>query len=393
MPARYTMSQTTFQSSRRNFIRACGSGAAMLGSGLISAPGLARGANQLDLRVNAAPLWLNYNENSLGMSPRATLAAQQATAESGNRYPDDAVATLRETIGNKLDVDPEQVIFGNGSTEVIQAIVTYAEGQSAKLIEPAPTFGDARRYCRAEGLEVIQVPVDQNFETDLVGLQKRAAATRGALLINICNPNNPTGSIVNHRALESWINAAPADHIFLIDEAYFDYAQQNPDYRSVLSLIKEGRENLVLTRTFSKIHGMAGMRIGFGVAAPKTAREVRKFAAGFNLSTAGTAAALAALADREFYQQSLASNQLAKTTLLTTLDELGLEHIASNTNFVLHRINARLQDYSARMAENGIHVGRRMTTEDGWNRVSLGTPQEMQAFTETLKVFRQRGWV
>lgn len=387
------MSKPFRQHSRRDFIRLCGASTALLGSALLSSASSARTTAQLPSRQGAAPLWLNYNENSLGMSPQAVVAAQRATRESGNRYPDVAVENLRASLADLHGVPTEQVILGNGSTEVIQAIVTVAEGRGAKLVEPSPTFGDARRYSEAEGLEVLQVPVGSGFETDIAALRKVAEATPGTLLINICNPNNPTGTIVDQEALTEWISKAPDNHMFLIDEAYFDYAQSNAAYSSALPLIKSGKENLILTRTFSKIYGMAGMRIGYGVAAPATAKEVRKFAAGYNLSAAGTASALASLVDKNFYEHSLRSNQLAKTTLLNTLDELGLEHIESNTNFVLHRIESKLADYTAHMAENGIHIGRRMTKEDGWNRVSIGTPQEMQAFADTLTEFRLKGWV
>ena len=387
------MTNNKHTASRRNFIRLCGYSSALLGSGLASRLSFARSSATLPSREGSAPLLLNYNENSFGMSPQAMIAAQQATEKMGNRYPDDSVAELRNTLAALHAVKREQIIFGNGSTEVIQAVVTAAEAGKAKLIEPTPTFGDARRYAQAEDLEIIQVPVEKDFRTNISALRKKSAETAGALLINICNPNNPTGTIVDQKALSDWINNAPSNHMFLIDEAYFDYAQLNPDYQSVLGLIQAGKENLIVTRTFSKIYGMAGMRIGYGIAAPKTALNVRKFAAGYNLSAAGTAAALASLADNDFHQQSLKSNQVAKQTLLDCLDELGLAHIESNTNFVLHKIGGPLADYSTRMADNGIRVGRRMTKDDGWNRISIGTPKEMQDFAQVLKEFRARGWV
>jgi histidinol-phosphate aminotransferase len=386
------MSTANYQPSRRNFIQQFGTGALLLGSGAFS-PVFAQAKTQLEFRVNAKPLWLHFNENSLGMSPLALKAAQLAAQEKGNRYPFATVKLLRETLAKKHAVDPEQVILGNGSTEVIQAIVAVAARQKATVLEPTPTFGDVRNYSKAEGLEVIQVPVGKGFITDIGALKKRAEGISGPLLINICNPNNPSGSIVENKALVEWITNAPAQHTFLIDEAYVDYALANPAYSSVLPLIKMGRENLIIARTFSKIYGMAGMRIGYGIAAPETAKRVRPFAAGYNLSATGIAAAMASMSDEVFYKKSLASNLAAKSLLVNALDELGLEHVESNTNFVLHRIGGSLKDYTARMLENGIYVGRRMTTEDNWNRISIGTPTEMQAFAVTLKAFRNNGWV
>ncbi|MFT5135754.1 MAG: histidinol-phosphate aminotransferase [Arenicella sp.] len=387
------MSKTILASSRRGFIRLCGSSAALFYSGMCSAKSAGLENKLLAFRVNAAPLLLNYNENSLGMSPSAVSAAMQATQNLGNRYPDDLVEQLRETLATLHDVSPKQIILGNGSTEVIQAVVTMAEGRAATVIEPTPTFGDVQRYSQAEDLEVVKVPVGKGFQTDIGALRKKAEEISGTVLINICNPNNPTGSIVDNKSLTDWIMDAPQNHIFLIDEAYYEYAASNPAYSSVLPLIKLGRENVILTRTFSKIYGMAGMRVGYGIAAQKTAEEVRQFAAGYNLSAPGSAAALASLVDTAFFKRSLESNQLAKLILLTALDELGLEYVQSHTNFVLHRINGNLEDYAARMAANGIKVGRRMTSEDGWNRLSVGTPDEMRVFVQTLKAFQEKAWL
>jgi histidinol-phosphate aminotransferase len=181
--------------------------------------------------------------------------------------------------------------------------------------------------------------------------------------------------------------------MFLIDEAYFAYAQANPRYKSGLDLIQQGNDNVVISRTFSKVHGMAGMRIGYGVATIETARKIDAFARGFNLSAAGIAAASAALDDTGFYKKSIQSNQLSKKILIDTLNDLELAHISSDTNFVLHKLGAPLAEYVAHMQQNGIRVGRKMTSDDSWNRISLGTPDEMKVFTKVLLEFRQKGWV
>lgn len=379
--------------NRRQFVQSCGSGALLLACGC--APLAAKQNNKIQLasRKNASLLALNYNENSLGMSPKAVAAAQRATELLGNRYPDEDVEALRTRLGKINGVDPEQIILGNGSTEVIQAVVTVAAGRGATVVEPAPTFGDVRRYAAAEGLTVVRVPVSSGFVTNIAKLREAANQVEGTVLVNICNPNNPTGTIVEQKLLFEWINAAADNQIFLIDEAYYEYAQLNQRYTSALPLIQAGTENLIVARTFSKIYGMAGMRVGYGIAAPTTAKDVRKFSAGFNLSAAGTAAALASLDDSAFFAKSRQSNLDAKRILLKKLDDLGLQHIESNTNFVLHRINSNLSDYASRMRLNGIRVGRRMTVEDGWNRISLGTPDEMLEFTRVLDEFRARGWV
>ncbi|MFT6806099.1 MAG: histidinol-phosphate aminotransferase [Glaciecola sp.] len=387
------MKTLDMQPSRRQFIQQLGFGAAWLGLAANTSLVFANNTPILRLRQNTAPLLLHFNENSLGMSPNALSAAKSAIEHYGNRYPSASVDEFREKLADHHQVKSEQLIFGNGSTEVLQAIATFAARQNATMIEPSPTFGALKEYCKAENLNVIQVPVGQNFEMNIAAMKKQAMAQTGSVLINICNPNNPTGNIVDFTTMFDWISNAPDTHLFLLDEAYFDYAQANPRYKSGLDLIKQGKDNVVISRTFSKVYGMAGMRVGYGIATVNTANKIKPFAAGFNLSAAGIAAASAALDDKSFYKKSIEYNQLSRKILVATLNELELESVPSDTNFVLHRIGTPLADYAEHMQQNGIRVGRKMTLDDRWNRISLGTPDEMKIFTQTLKAFRQKGWV
>lgn len=379
--------------SRREFIKQLGLGAAYLGVAANIPFALADSGPILPFRQNAAPLLLHFNENSLGMSPKALSAAKRAIELYGNRYADESFEAFKTKLAAYHQVKPEQLIFGNGSTEVLQAIATYAANKNSVMIEPNPTFGALRGYCKAENMQVIQVPVGQDFAMNIAAIKKQASEQKGPVLINICNPNNPTGNIVDFQILFEWINNAPDTHLFLLDEAYFAYAQSNPRYKSGLDLIKQGKDNLVISRTFSKVYGMAGMRMGYGIASIKTANKIKPFAAGFNLNAAGIAAASVSLDDTEFYNKSIKSNQLSKTLLIDTLNKLELEYVPSNTNFVLHRIGSPLADYAKHMQDNGIRVGRRMTKDDHWNRLSIGTPDEMTIFTKTLLAFREKGWV
>ena len=381
------------QPSRRQFIQQLGFGAGWLGLAANTSWVFANSTPILPFRQNAAPLWLHFNENSLGMSPNAMSAAKYAIERYGNRYPSATVDEFKDKLADHHQVKPEQLIFGNGSTEVLQAIATYAARQNATMIESSPTFGALRGYCKAENLNVIQVPVGQNFEMNIAAMKKQATAQTGSVLINICNPNNPTGNIIDFTTMFDWINNAPETHLFLLDEAYFDYAQANPSYKSGLDLINQGKDNVVISRTFSKVHGMAGMRMGYGIATAKTANKIKPFAAGFNLSAAGIAAASAALDDKEFYKKSIEYNDLSRVILVDTLTKLDLEYVPSDTNFVLHRIGKPLAEYTEHMQRNGVRVGRKMTIDDHWNRISLGTPDEMKIFTQTLMAFRQNGWV
>ncbi|WP_026377347.1 pyridoxal phosphate-dependent aminotransferase [Aestuariibacter salexigens] len=345
------------------------------------------------LRQSQRALQLHFNENALGMSPQAMQAAINATRSSGNRYADPLLDILREQLATKHGVKGEQLIFGNGSTEVIQAVSRYAALNNATVVEPSPTFGALAGNAGSQGVRVIKVPVTNDFMTDLSALENAANQVGGAVVINICNPNNPTGTIVDSEALTAWIKRAPSSHLFLVDEAYYDYAQYSNGYSSMLGLVLDGAENVVIARTFSKVYGMAGLRVGYGIARKNLASKLNTLGADFNLNAAGIAAASASLQDDAFYQHSIKSNQQAKQHLLATLKTLELEWIPSHTNFVLHKINSPLDKYTQRMRQNGVMVGRRMTEEDGWNRISIGTLDDMREFSQLLLEFRERGWV
>lgn len=375
--------------SRRQALKLfAGSGAA-----LSLAPQVFGSPNQLTFRAGKPLLQLNFNENSVGMSPLAREAARKAMRDAHNRYPDPQMEALKEALAEKHDVDPSQIILGNGSTEILQLTMSYAAQKNAQLVDAETSYGQVRTDAVRWGVRRNFVPNLPNFSSDLEGMKAAANQITGTVLINICNPNNPTGTILPAAELKDWISNAPRHHIFLMDEAYYDYAIRETDgYDSMLPLIKAGRENLIIARTFSKVHGMAGLRVGYGIAASHTAREIRGYSSGINLNVVGAAAALASLSDKEFYEKSLAMNVKAKSALLKTLKELELDHVPSSTNFVLHRINDSSRTYQRNMHDNNILVGRPMTREDGWNRLSLGTPEQMVEFSRTLKAFRERGW-
>lgn len=390
--SRHGFSAKSLQMPRRRFLQ----GMIFTTAGLmLPSVSMAQSQWQLPGRVGKPLLPLHYNENSLGMSPKALAAAQKALATDGNRYPDTAVGELKALLAQQNEVQQDTVLFGNGSSELLGAAVALMAKteRNTTIVEPVPTFGGVRGHAKTHGLNVESVPVGKGFVTDIAALRDKTESIKGSVLVNICNPNNPTGTIVDSDALTRWITEAPDNVMFLVDEAYHEYAAQGQDYKSALTLVKQGKENLFVTRTFSKIYGMAGVRIGYGFAAPKTAAKLQGFSADWNLNIGGISAAIASLQDKDFYQYSLKSNQTAKATLLNILDELKLAYIPSHTNFVLHKIGSDLDSYKQKMQANNIKVGRRMTKQDNWNRLSVGTPEQMLEFTQTLRVFREKEWV
>jgi histidinol-phosphate aminotransferase len=191
--------------------------------------------------------------------------------------------------------------------------------------------------------------------------------------------------------VESWIRRAGENVYFLVDEAYFEFVDSG-DYYSLDRLAWE-TPNVVVARTFSKVYGMAGMRLGYAVAHPDTAGRLRAFAAGPNANHLALVAGLAALGDPDWVGKSVGTNLQSRRMAYQVLDELGLEYIPSHTNFVMHRISGDLRQYIDRMAQAGIRVGRPFPPMLEYNRCSFGLPSEMERFADTLRDFRRKGWV
>ncbi|MFI5280787.1 MAG: pyridoxal phosphate-dependent aminotransferase [Gemmatimonadales bacterium] len=361
------------------------------GTGLLSgcAPGATRSAAAAGaLRpVRGGPVRLSANENPLGLSPLARRAIMEDLGE-GNRYPRQARLDLLDALAAKHGVPTEQIQLGTGSTEILQMAVQQTPADAAVVIAE-PTFEDVARYATASGRRLVAVPLREGGAHDVERM--RAAAGTGPALVFVCNPNNPTGTLTPCDEVEAWIAAADERVTFVVDEAYFEFAQDQ-SYRSAAPLIAS-RPNLVVARTFSKIHAMAGLRLGYALAQPATIQRLRLFACGNNANELALVAGRASLGDDEFHERTLASNRAARTILVDALDSLGLTYLPSHANFVMHRIRGDLSEYIARMREAGFQVGRPFPPMLDHSRVSLGLPEEMERFVEALRGFRARSWV
>jgi histidinol-phosphate aminotransferase len=222
-------------------------------------------------------------------------------------------------------------------------------------------------------------------------MEEASRSSQDPVLVYICNPNNPTGSLTSVRDVEAWIGRAGENVHFLVDEAYFEFVD-SPDYFSLDRGAWEN-PNVVVARTFSKVYGMAGMRLGYAIAHPETVRKLRAFAPGPNTNHLALVAGLAALKDQEWVGKSVAANLQSRRMAYEVLDDLGLEYLPSHTNFVMHRISGDLREYIGRMADAGVRVGRPFPPMLDYNRCSFGLPSEMEKFAETLRDFRRKGWV
>jgi histidinol-phosphate aminotransferase len=332
-------------------------------------------------------LWLSWNENPLGLSAKARQAAEEAL-ERAHRYPDRARASLAVRLAERNGVQPENVVLGCGSTQILQTIV-WAEGAGKKpLILAEPTFEAMARYQGPFASKIERVPLDARYAHDLGRMKARAAGE--PVVVYICNPNNPTATLTASAEIDDWIRQAPESVVFAIDEAYHEYVE-SPGYESCVKWVAE-RPNVVVTRTFSKIYAMAGLRLGYALCHARTARRLREYISADNANGVVLAVAEVSLEDSGLIERSRQVNARSMQIATSCLDELGLAYLPSHANFLMHRVNGDLKTYIERMREAGIRVGRPFPPLTGFNRLSLGLPEEMERWAATLRTFRERGY-
>jgi histidinol-phosphate aminotransferase len=344
-------------------------------------------------------LELNANENSLGMSDSAKKAIIESLGE-GFRYPDNPRAELISTIATIHGVAENQISLGNGSTENIRATLqmlqnkALKEGRQFQMVIPVPTFDCAERYANSIGVPVVKIPLTaENYDYDFDELKKAADDFDGISLLYICNPNNPTGIITSTEKLKTWVSNAPDNHYFLLDQAYLEYVS-DPSFESGIEWVKQGlSDNLIVIHTFSKLCALAGMRVGYAISNTQAIETIEAFMSRDNTNLSGAVAAIATLNDAEFLALSLRNTNQSRQMIETVLDDLGLGYLPSQTNFIFHEIKGDLKTYIDRMRDNGIKVGREFPPVTGFNRLTLGTPKEMEVFIKVLKLFREKGWV
>ncbi len=343
------------------------------------------------LKEAGGPLRLSSNENPLGLPDGAREAIVRGLGEA-NRYPGPSRRALTEALALKHGVGQEGIVLGNGATEILQMGVQYLMDPHLRLVAATPTYEDVFEYADPHHwVELRTLPLTPSFAHDLPAMETATRGSHAPVLVYLCNPNNPTGTLTSTEEIVGWIRSAP-DHVhFLVDEAYFDFVD-DPGYRSLDSLAWSS-PNVVVVRTFSKVYGMAGMRLGYAIAHPDTAKKLRLFAPGTNANQLALVAGLAALEDAEWVALTLDTNRRAKALAYHVLEELDLECLPSHTNFVMHRVPGDLREYIRRMADAGIRVGRPFPPMLEFSRVSLGLPEEMERFSETLRDFRRRGWI
>lgn len=377
---------------RREFIRAGTLSGIVAGTSALgaSADPLAALVATPRRRTSTDRIRLNSNENPLGISPAAKDAVIEAITVA-NRYPSDQQAALVTKLAAAHEVSENQIVIGTGSAEVLQMVVQAYAAPRAKLVMADPTYEAVTNYQRTEAYELIKVPLTASYEHDLDRMREAAESSGHPALVYLCNPNNPTATITPSAAIDEWIADAPEHVFFLSDEAYIEYVEDERMWSSLPWIQK--KRNIVVVKTFSKIYGMAGLRLGYGIAHPDTAARLTDFASRNNANQIAIAAAGASFRDEELITKSREVNRQSREMTETTLDELGLERMPTQANFLMHRISGDLATYRNRMADAGFLVGRDFPPKLDWNRLSFGLPEDMGRFCDTLRDFRKKGWI
>jgi histidinol-phosphate aminotransferase len=321
---------------------------------------------------------LQSNENPFGMSPNAKQAMLDAWDEH-NKYGSPSTALLRDAFAAHAGVPKECVMVTQGSKEVLcTAALAFGIG-GAEMLAASPTFEALPEYATHMGLRVHRVPLTDAHAHDLDAMERRLVSSVG--LVFVCNPNNPTGTLVPDGRLRDFISTTARRATVLVDEAYHDYVT-DPSYRSMADLVTRG-ENVIVLRTASKIHGLAGCRIGFAIARPDIIARMQGFTTGAPNALAARAA-IAALADTEWQAFCRAKNTEGREILRATLARLGRQQVPSNTNFIFFHAGRPVAEVQAAVRARGFQVGRAFPPYHDWVRVSIGTPEEMQAFSRIL---------
>ncbi len=381
--------------SRRQWLRTTGLGlgATVALPGLLPASEMSRvlggGVSYADMlaqmerdvtaaRRAAGPIRLCFNENPFGMSPKAKDALMDGWAQH-TWYMPPVRETIRETFAKHVGVPADHVLVTQGSSEVLSILAMAYSMEGGEIVAPWPTFEDLPRWGETLRATVHKVPLDANLDHDLVRMRELVGAR--TKLVFVCNPNNPTSNLADGPSLRRFVSEAATRAPVIVDEAYYDFVD-TPGHRSMVDLVLAG-ENVIVSRTASKLFGLAGLRCGFAVARPDIIERLRQYITG-DPNVFGLHAANAALLDTDYQAFVQAKNREGRALLLDALARLGRRAAPSQTNFVFFEAGRPVERLQQYFLERGFLIGRAFPPYADWARVSIGTPEEMRQFVDVL---------
>ncbi len=365
------------QITRRNFVRNAASGSAFC----LGLPAVADFAFRELVPASRPsdpgdPIILSRNENAYGPSQKV-IASMQDALQFANRYPDAAVSALHERIAQSHSIKPEQLVLGCGSGEILSITASAFLAPGKKLITALPTFEAIGRCAKSLGAEIAEVPIARNYSHNLGAMLARADATTG--LVYICNPNNPTGSLTPRKDLELFIRKLPPTTTVLIDEAYHHYVEQTGDYSSFIDNPMND-DRVIVARTFSKVFGLAGIRVGYAVGAPEKIQALAARRLPEGLNAVGARAALVAYDDLDYIKLSVKRNADDRQEFFNQANARMVKGIDSHTNFAMLQTGRNASEIIEHFKKNNVLIARLFPSMSTYVRVSFGTPPEMKEF-------------
>ncbi len=347
---------------------------------------------QAELESGVRCIKMASNENPFGPSPLAIEAIKAATSEA-HFYPDNAVTELTARLAEIHELDPSQILVTAGSTTFLDIIARALLGPGLNAVTSKLSFIVYPIVTQATGGHLIEVPT-LNDGYDLDGIL--AAVNGDTRVVYLANPNNPTGTVLDADTIDRFLDRLPSHVITVLDEAYYDYAsyfaaERGLEYSHALEYVREGRP-VVALRTFSKAHGLAGLRVGYGMGPAELLGYFARMKPAFMVSSLGETAALAALADADHVQRAVEVNAAGAKQLGSALSEMGIRAVPTWANFILCHVGEDCPALCQLMQEDGIIV-RPMSGPWGAPdafRVSIGTPEQNEQFLGALKQARER---
>ena len=370
------------QSRRDWFKSSIGIGGLMLTPSILSAEEI----KKYNPRSKSSIVKLSSNENPYGPSERV-LNAIKNSFNDACRYPYEFIQELQKTLAKKHDVPIESIVITGGSNEALRITGLAISNKGGNIVAGQPTYLALMNYAEAWGAEIKWVPVDSDKGYDLKKI--RESIDKETNMVFIANPNNPTGTLLKANSLADFCEDISKQTLVFCDEAYYDYINEK-DYPSMDYLVRKG-ENVIITITFSKVYGMAGLRIGYLVLKPKLADDLFGKYSPYGrpnimaqTNVLAVAAASEALKDTDFYKFSLKKANEEKDKIYKLLDYLDLKYVKSSTNFVFFESKKHIDKLSAEMLEKGVRVGRPFPPFYDWCRISTGTSEEVDRFIESM---------
>ena len=347
-------------------------------NGQTTAAGFAAHEQMIEaMRRADGPIRLASNENPYGMAPSARKAIEEGWKQHA-WYGAPGITALKKVYAQSVGVPEDHIMIVAGSSELL-SIVNLAYGMKGEVLTPWPTYEGLPRYAESLGIKVHKVPLTPDFSHDLQTMDKRL--TQAVDLVFVCNPNNPTANLTENRALRSFVSNASRRAMVLVDEAYHDFVS-DPSYSSCIDMVKAG-ENVIISRTGSKIHGLAALRTAFVIARPDIIARLQP------LSTSapgafGALGAVASIQDTAYQAMCKQRNIEGRDIMKAAITKLGRKMTESQTNFVFFHTGMPVEQVQKAMLAKGFMIGRAFPPYNDWARISIGTPDEMRAVAAAL---------